>query len=235
MRLFQIKTDGLAIFKERLNKYLAIVDIVEPFQEKDVNVHIHDPGRLTEILFSGNKILIKYENKPQRKTKWDAIAGIVDNRWVLIHSNYHRNIAEALLNSRILPFTKNINSIKAEPKVDNGRLDFLLLTEKNEKIWVEVKGCTLAEGNFAIFPDAPTVRGKKHLKQLLELNKTDTAKLIILIFNSNVDYFIPNTKTDPEFSAVFYECLQQLEIYPVVLDYNIDTGYISFKKIVSVK
>ena len=234
MNLFKIRTDAVAKFKKRLNKYLAIVDIIEPFYKKDVLIHIHDPGRLSEILFHENLILLKYEKKPTRKTEWDAIAGYVNKRWVLIHSNYHRKISEAILKSNILPFSKDILDIKPEPKIGNSRLDFLLITRDNQQIWIEVKGCTLAKNNIAIFPDAPTSRGLKHLKTLIKLKQEHDAKLIILIFNPDVEFFMPNIDTDPEFSKVFYKCLQIIDIYPLVLEFSRD-GIIFFKKTIPIK
>jgi sugar fermentation stimulation protein A len=164
LNLLKINTDAIAVFKNRPNKYIAIVDIIEPFIKKNVTVHVHDPGRLSEILFLNNKLLLKHVDKPARKTEWDVIAGNINNSWVLIHSNYHRKISEIIFKKRLLPFEHYFTDIKPEIKYNHHRLDFLCTDSKNKKTWIEVKGCTLGVENKALFPDAPTIRGTEHLK-----------------------------------------------------------------------
>ena len=230
MKILNIKTDATAIFKERPNKYIAIVDVVSPFREKDVNVHVHDPGRLSEILYEGNKLLLKFVDKPTRKTKWDVIAGDINNKWVLIHSNYHRKISEKILQSNILPFTKNFETVKPEAKFKNHRLDFLCYDKNGRKTWIEVKGCTLGRDNIALFPDAPTKRGTEHLKILLQLqNKGDDAKLIILIFAPDIKCFMPNKERDENFANEFYNLSNNgISIHPLLLTFENDA--IFYKK-----
>ena len=219
-QIYRLDTEAKAIFLKRPNKYIAVVNIVEPFKEKNVLVHVHDPGRLKEILFEGNELLLKYEKKPHRKTEWDVIAGKVDNNWVLIHSGYHRKIAENIFKNKILDFSKNFTQIKAEVKYKNHRIDFLGI-KGTAKTWIEVKGCTLEKNNIALFPDAPTIRGVNHLKTLLELkNIGDNAVLLILIFAQNVKCFMPNNSTDKEFAKYFNLIIEQgVEVYPISLSF----------------
>ncbi len=235
IKLLEIKSDAEAIFKSRPNKYVAEVDIVKPFSEKCVVVHIHDPGRLSEILYPGNTLLLKNEDKPHRKTKWDVIAGKVNNDFVLIHSGYHRKIAESVFEKNILPFCENFKTIKAEVKYKNHRIDFVGTEHDNKKCWIEVKGCTLGKGQVALFPDAPTVRGANHLKILLELqNKGDNAKLVILIFAPDVEYFMPNAETDKNFSEIFkYIVKKGIDVYPLSLLY--ENNWVYFKKQIDFK
>ncbi len=229
MKLLEIKTDALALFKVRINKYLAIVDIISPLSQKNVEVHIHDPGRLGEILFPDNKLLLKYIDKQGRKTKWDVIAGLVENNFILIHSNYHRKIAEAIFENNIIFQKQHITSIKPEAKYGNSRIDFFIVLEHRKNIWLEVKGCTLVKNNIALFPDAPTKRGLKHLKSLMEIRqKGDYAKLLILIFNPSAEVFSPNGETDPEFYKLFYECNKIIDVYPITLEYK--SNFIHFVK-----
>ena len=221
MKLIEINTDAIAFFKKRINKYLGIADIVSPYKEKNVEVHIHDPGRLGEILFENNKILLKYVEKPSRKTKWDVIAGLVDENYVLIHSNYHRKIAEKILEKELLFSMSNVIKIKPEAKYNNSKIDFLLTLNNNEQIWIETKGCTLVKNNIALFPDAPTKRGVKHIKSLLEIQKgKGTSKLIILIFNHTATFFSPNKEKDTDFYNIFYKAAKEIEIYPVTLEFK---------------
>ncbi len=221
-KLFEIKSDAEAIFKKRPNKYIALVDIVAPFFEEDVLVHIHDPGRLAEILFSGNRLLLKNEDKPHRKTRWDVIAGKVNEHFVLIHSKYHRKIAEAIFKTKILPINERFNKIKAEVRYKNHRIDFVAYDNKGNECWIEVKGCTLGKDGVALFPDAPTIRGANHLKTLLKLKEIgNDAMLLILVFAPDVECFMPNFETDKNFAELFKEVLKKgIPVYPLSLIYK---------------
>jgi len=226
-RIIKLNPDAEAVFIKRNNRFLATVDIIHPFNQREVHVHIHDPGRLKEILKKGTPLLLKKARNPGRKTAWDAIAGKVDDIWVLIHSGYHRKIAEEILkNPEISLFGKRYD-IQPEPKYKNSRLDFLLKGD-DETIWIETKGCTLAVNKTALFPDAPTQRGKRHVEHLIEIkNAGKRAAVIFLVFRSDAEVFSPNWETDPEFSKALREAKEKgVEIHALKLSYN--TKEISF-------
>ncbi|MCK5559759.1 MAG: DNA/RNA nuclease SfsA [Thermoplasmata archaeon] len=234
--ILTVKHDAKGIFKERPNRFLGIVDIIKGTKNKSHSeqVHIHDPGRLRELLYPGNQILLKRASNTERKTRWDIIAARADEQWVLIHSGYHRAITENILQDKsICPFGK-LNSIKAEVPFGNSRLDFLITTMNGTKILVEVKGCTLTRDGVALFPDAPTERGTRHLETLLEAkaNGYSTA-LIVLVFRQDSICFMPNTNTDPKFASMFKTAvLSGLEVYPLMLSY--DGEMIYYEKIIPV-
>jgi len=220
--LARIPWDAQGIFKNRPNRYLGIVDIIQPTPETDVKVHIHDPGRLKELLFPGNQVLLQHKSNPQRKTRWDVIAARIDNEWVLIHSGFHRTIAnQILLNAQVSPFPSTL-TIKPEVAWEKSRLDFLLTDKTSQRIWIEVKGCTLAQNKVALFPDAPTKRGCRHLKTLMSIKASGAqAALLILIFRSDATQFRPNAATDPEFARLFYQSINQgIVVHPMVLQYS---------------
>ncbi len=219
--LIQIPPDAEAIFKTRPNRYLGIVDIISPQIQHNVMVHIHDPGRLKELLYSGNKVLLRSVPGAHRKTQWDVLAARYDTQWVLIHSGYHRQIAEQILtNPEIMPYP-DVKKYRAEVRLNDSRMDFWLALQNGKQVWVEVKGCTLSQNRLALFPDAPTKRGAKHLKTLIE-RKTDgfEAAVVILIFRTDADCFRPNQETDQDFSFLFYQAIKMgVEIHPYILSY----------------
>ena len=170
MSILEVRYDYEAIFKERPNRYLAVVDIPE-LNLKDELVHVHDPGRLKELLYTDNKVYIKKASNPNRKTSWDVLFAKKGEEKVLINSSYHRYLSEAIIkNEDINPF-KEVIDYKPEVKKLNSRFDYLLKTNI-EEIFVEVKGCSLSENNIAMFPDAPTKRGTRHVKELIELKES---------------------------------------------------------------
>lgn len=216
--IFQINHDAEGIFKDRPNRFLGIVK----FKGKLETVHIHDPGRLKELLFSGNRVLIKRASNPERKTRWDLIAARKDEQWVFIHSGFHRAITENILrNEKISPFG-NLKAIKPEIKIGHSRLDFQLITEDDAKLLVEVKGCTLTHKSIALFPDAPTTRGVRHIQTLLDARASGySTALLILIFRKDSKCFAPNEDTDPNFASIFKTALDNnVSVYPIVLSYD---------------
>ena len=214
-----------AIFLSRPNRFTAKVRI--DGMEEDQTVHVHDPGRLKEVLFPGNRVLVRKARKVGRKTAWDMIAGWVDDRWVLINSSFHRHISESILRDETLNPFGQFTSIKAEVKVGRSRLDFLIIDDEGQDLYIEVKGCSLTTNGVALFPDAPTTRGTRHVQELIDLKKKDhRSGILILILGPSASCFSPNFETDPVFSQAFVNAIEEgVEVYPVQLEL-IDHGLI---------
>ena len=225
-KLIDIPWDKEGILKSRPNRFLAIVDIdLNGDQIEGQKVHVRDPGRLKELLFPGNRVLVKHRPEPHRKTQWEIIAAW-DDYWVLVNSGYHRAISEAILsNPGISPFGA-LDSIKPEVKVGHSRLDFML-EKGGDQMGLEVKGCTLETGDVALFPDAPTERGAKHVQTLIDMKiEGKESAMMILVFRPKARCFRPNDSTDPKFTDLFWQALDMgVKIHPVRLSYEDGTIY----------
>ena len=219
--IYRIDYDKTVIFKERVTRFTVRFEFKGKEKEKGEDfAHLHDTGRLKELLVDGAELLIKKADKEERKTKWDVIAVKINNETVLINTAFHRYIAEAVFNNeKLSPFGKPLY-IKPEMKCNKSKMDFYMETEK-EKIYIETKGCTLVEDNIAKFPGAPSVRAVKHLRELMELKEEGfRAAVIILIFRRS-EIFAPEHNIDREFSETFYEAMEKaVEIYPILLKYE---------------
>ncbi|MEE4311117.1 MAG: hypothetical protein V2J62_04550 [candidate division KSB1 bacterium] len=124
LSLLQIETDAEAVFVERPNRFLGIVDMVAPEKTKNIEVHVHDPGRLTDLLYSGNRVLIRRAANPKRKTQWDLIVARHEEEWILVHAGFHRSIVSRLIESEEhSPFGK-IAGYAPEVTVGHSRLDY---------------------------------------------------------------------------------------------------------------
>ncbi len=222
IKLLDVPSDGLGIFRERVNRFLGVVDIVEPIEESGVYVHIHDPGRLPEILYPGAWVLLKRAYGKMRKTAWDVLAGKVDDEWVFMHSGYHRMIAQGIFSKGGLSPVGRVVGVKPEVKWKHSRMDFVVQREDGVQVMIEVKGCTLVEDGVALFPDAPTERGRRHMEVLMDAIKSGlSAGVLVLVFRGSARCFSPNADTDPKFAEAFYRAMERgVGIYPVVLGYD---------------
>ncbi|MGP8023319.1 MAG: DNA/RNA nuclease SfsA [Methanobacterium sp.] len=193
-------------FMERPNRFtvLFIMD------DKIENAHLRDPGRLKELLIPGISLLLrKAKNTAKRKTKYDVIAVLNEDIWVLINSGFHSDIAAELIETRLVDEFKWYNIEKREYNYGKSRLDFLL-SNNNVTMLLEVKGCTLVENGLAKFPDAPTTRGKRHLEELM-LAKSEglNAAVLFLIMREDAIEFTPNWETDPDFPATLIDAYKK--------------------------
>lgn len=232
--LIEIKHDVIGSFHRRCNRF-AIEVSVEGIQEKQY-VHLHDPGRLEELLFEGNKLKLKKADNLDRKTKWDVIAAEnpEKNNWILINSSYHRYIADSILKDNRLSPIKNISGIYNEVKYGKSRLDYKLKLIDGSDVWVETKGCTLLKEKICCFPDAPTDRGTRHLEHLIEIKKSGVRTAIFILVLVDAEIFEPNGVTDPKFAATFKKAVNaDVEVYPIKLSF--EKGIVCFKEIIPFK
>ncbi len=222
--LYPVSWDQKATFLERPNRFLATASLLKNGGSEVAEVHVRDPGRLEELLFPGNLLLLKHAAGKKRKTKWDLVAARHGEQYVLVNSGYHPGIARKFLSDpSISPFGP-LSSIRGEVKCGSSRLDFLISTPEAEKIYIEVKGCTLARNHTALFPDAPTARGRRHLEELIKVRSEGMrAAVIFLVLRKDSRSFAPNSRTDPAFAETLLRAsIAGVEIYPVLLEYSRD-------------
>ena len=197
-----------AIFKARPNRFIAEVEI----DGKIFTAHVPNTGRCRELLVEGTIVYLLPSDNPNRKTKFSLL--FVENKGALVSiysQEANKIVYEGILNGKIKELY-GYDVVQREKTVSNSRIDIYLANHKeksNEQktdCYVEVKGVTLVEENVAIFPDAPTERGRKHLEELIELKKTGHRTVaFFLIQHPNGNEFKPNWKTDPEFSKTLNE------------------------------
>jgi len=216
MRLLNLPADREGRFVERVNRFLIRVRL-SPGEW--VEVHLHDPGRLPDLLTPGRRVLLRHAAHSRRKTQWDLLAFRKKDYWCFCHSGYHRGVAEALLRGTH-PFGP-FEELRPEPGVGEGRLDFLLQGPAGE-LWLEVKGVTWARDRVGLFPDAPTLRGLRHLRLLTELLDSDRrAGLLFLVFRREVEEVRAAAEVDPAFAEALARALDKgLAARAAVLSYD---------------
>lgn len=199
------------IFKKRPNRFIAEVEV-------DGNIeiaHVPNTGRCKELLVEDTTVWLKPSDNPNRKTKFSL--HFVENRGhlVSIYSQEANSIVyDAIVNDQIKELS-GYDYHQREKTIDNSRIDIYLANEVDDccgetfledPCFVEVKGVTLVVGKEARFPDAPTERGTKHLKELIKLKKEGfRAVVFFLVQHPLGESFRPNWENDPLFSQTLNE------------------------------
>lgn len=185
----------LGKFIDRPNRFIAHVEVDGIIE----TVHVKNTGRCKELLIPGVTVVLEICDNPNRKTKYDLIA--VDKRnlgWVNIDSQAPNKVVKEWLESGESIF-KNITFLKPEYTYGKSRVDFYLECGER-KILMEVKGCTLEIDGEGYFPDAPTLRGVKHLQELEQATKDGyECYIAFVIAMPKVKEVHPNMDTHPEF------------------------------------
>lgn len=180
------------MFIDRPNRFIANCEINGESQI----CHVKNTGRCKELFVEGATVYLQKADNPNRKTLYDLIAVEKGDRLI--------NIDSQIVNGAALEYMPvlfdNIKLIKPERVYGNSRFDIYLETEK-DKIFIEVKGVTLGKDGTALFPDAPTERGVKHLKELQKAIADGYKAFVLFVIQmDNISRFEPNKETHLEFA-----------------------------------
>src|SRR6056297_3195785 len=154
-------------FIDRPNRFVANVEIDGQLQV----CHVKNTGRCKELLLPGSTVYLEKSANPNRKTAYDLVAVEKGDLLINIDSQAPNKVVLEWLKAGGL-FPENA-LIQPEIKHENSRLDFYL-EHQNRRAFIEVKGVTLEENGIAAFPDAPTLRGIRHIQHLMEIAKNST-------------------------------------------------------------
>ena len=218
------------VFLKRLNRFVVecLID------GKKQLAHLPNPGRLWELLFNGSKIILYKSNSKERNLQYTVAAVYKNSKPVLLHTSETNSVANWLLQNRLIDELKDFKVLSREKTLNHSRIDFHLSDGKKE-LFLEVKSCTLFHHKLAMFPDAITERGSKHLNELAELNSGDKmGGVLFLVHNKDVEYFLPEFHTDLKFARNFYQLKDKIKVFVYSLDWN-DSLSLDHTKIKKVK
>ena len=190
-----------ARFLRRVNRFTAFVEL----NGQEEMVHVKNTGRCKELLLEGARVFLEEADKEGRKTKYSLIAVYKGDVLVNMDSQAPNQVAaEALAEGKIKEIGE-VEFLKREVKYENSRFD-LYYQKGNQKGFIEVKGVTLEENSVAKFPDAPTERGAKHLRELIKAKQEEyEAAVLFVIQMKGIKEFRPNEERDPAFTAALRE------------------------------
>lgn len=182
------------IFRQRPNRFIA--HIVIGGQEQVC--HVKNTGRCKELLVPGTKVWCQEFDSAARKTKYDLIAVQKGSRIINMDSQASNKAAQQWLLSGSLG---QISNLRPETTHGESRFDFSF-EKDGKKCFLEVKGVTLENDGICAFPDAPTQRGTKHLRELTQAVKDGYGAYVLFVIQmADVSYLHPNDATDPAFGT----------------------------------
>lgn len=184
------------IFHSRPNRFIAHVYVKDKLEV----VHVKNTGRCRELLLPGARVILEVSDNPNRKTAYDLIAVYKDTVGLVNMDSQAPNkvVGEWLAG-------QGYTYVKPEYTYGKSRVDFYM-EKGEEKYLMEVKGCTLEIDGMGYFPDAPTERGVKHLKELAEASGQGYhCYLAFVIQMEGIKEVKPYDVTHPEFGIALEE------------------------------
>jgi len=208
MKLGGRVVDG--IFLERPNRYLARVEV----DGQEIKAHVPDPGRLPSLLIPGRRVRLTFNPGPKRKTDYSLVLVRHGKLWVSVYPAFANKVVENELAQGSLSCLNGFESFNREVKCGESRIDFELKF-LDVKAFVEVKSVSLVEGGVGKFPDAPTQRGVKHLKELVALRRKGYRAAVLFISQrSDARSITSNDQIDPLFGEWLRKAhLASVELY----------------------
>ncbi len=203
--LMKYKKIARGRFIERPNRFIARVDVLG----KTETVHVKNTGRCRELLIPGCTVYLAESDNPARKTKYDLVAveKVTDGGVLMINmdSQAPNDVADEWLRCGGL-FSAEAK-IRREVKWGDSRFDFYI-EDGDRSAFLEVKGVTLENGGVAMFPDAPTERGVKHIGELISaVGEGYEAYLLFVVQMKGVSCVRPNYATHPEFGKALRQAV----------------------------
>ena len=214
-------------FISRPNRFIAHIEV----NGKIEICHVKNTGRCKELLVPNATVFVQENNNEKRKTKFSLIGVIKEDKMINMDSQVTNKVVHEWISNGNL--FDEVTLIKPEVKYNNSRFDFYVET-KNQKAFIEVKGVTLENQGIVKFPDAPTERGVKHIKELCDcLKEGYDAYIIFVIQMKNVLHFEPNREMHKEFA----EALKEAKNYGVnilAVDCEVEADSIKIRDYVKV-
>ena len=186
-------------FLSRPNRFIAMVETEDGVH----TVHVKNTGRCRELLVPGAAVCLEKGTNPGRKTAYDLIAVWKGERLINMDAQAPNRVFGEWV--RAGGFLRSVTAVKPEYRCGDSRLDFCLETPRGPHL-VEVKGVTLEENGAARFPDAPTERGVKHIRELRRAAEAGLdATLFFVVQMEGVRSVAPNDETHPAFGEALRE------------------------------
>ena len=222
-----------ARFIERVNRFVVKAEL----QGKLVQAYLPNPGKLLELLLPGETLILTLNNaqgfKPN-KLPYLVLAVLKDGEPVLLHTHLTNRIIADLIKQERIPIYKGYEVLAFEPSFEGARFD-LLLKKDGEKVLLEVKTCTLFNDKVAMFPDAVSQRGTKHLLGLAKTKEWGyLPQCLFVVMSRKPNYFLPAFHIDLAFANAFLKVKNSVELRSIAISSDEDLRSFTFVKEVKI-
>ncbi len=200
MQLPPIRQSGKLI--KRYNRFLADITLEDG---SELTVHCPNSGSMRGCSTPGSPVILSRSDNPKRKYAWTLEMVQDHGTWIGVNTGMTNRIVREALENGIIDDFGRIESVQPEVKVsDKSRLDFLVQTDSGP-VYIEVKNCSLVQDNTAMFPDAVTVRGTKHLHELEILRKGNVRTAVLFcVQRADGSCFRPAHEIDPTYAETLH-------------------------------
>ena len=208
-----------ARFKSRPNRFLVTCE----HRGKLLSAFLPNPGRLRELLLPGSSLyVVEEEARQDRSTRFTVVGVDREGCPVMLDTHRTNGAARHLLEKRLIPGLEDGAVVRQEVAVGRSRFDFLLRDGRGE-VLLEVKSCTLFGRRVAMFPDAVTARGARHLEELAARAAEGSRTAVLFIVHwPDADTFMPDFHTDLHFARTFLRARGSVDLIPVAVRWRHD-------------
>ena len=198
-----VQKDGLVpgTLIQRYKRFLADVRLEDG---SIVTAHTTNTGSMKTCWEPGDRALLERAANPDRKLKFTWLAVERPGGWVGVETGMPNRVVAEAARRDALPGLAGLHSVRTEVKygAENSRIDVLALDEVGRQVFIEVKNTTLKDGDWALFPDAVTERGTKHLRELQAMvREGHRAAIAFFVHRADVDRFDAARAIDPAYAA----------------------------------
>ncbi len=194
-----------AIFINRPNRFIANV-VIDGKLEK---VHVKNTGRCKEILTEGTRVYLEKANNPNRKTRYSLISAYKGDLLINIDSQVPNEVVYSSIRENKIEELIDVDILKKEVNYRGSRFD-LYYEKGDEKGFIEVKGVTLEIDGLSLFPDAPTERGTRHIREIIQsVEEGYNSYIFFLVQIPEIKFFKPHEEMDKAFSHALLEAKEK--------------------------
>lgn len=213
-----------ATYIRRVNRFVVEVRLSSG---EMVLAHLANTGRMGELLVVGRKVYLELSAKESRKTKYNLLMIENENqKKIMLKATYANDIVEIWLKENLLEDFGRIFKIQREVSLGNSRFDFLLSSPEGTWI-IEVKSVNYFFPDYALFPDAPTKRGKKHIKELMTLKEEGyKVAIVFVLMGEDRDTLCFNAKSDSDFAELMTQAMAKgIDVLAYKTNFNLSYPY----------
>ncbi|MDH5201209.1 MAG: DNA/RNA nuclease SfsA [Candidatus Bathyarchaeota archaeon] len=203
----RMRFEGLlvpATFLARPNRFLGVVRV----GSREALCFIPNPGRMGELLHPDAEVYLIERGSKARRTRYDLIVVDLEGMLVSVDSRVPNVVVSEAIEAGGIPEFSGLSIERKELPFGDSRLDFQLMGDSGQLL-LEVKSCTLVRNGTAIFPDAPTARGTRHLRSLVDGLSMGRSAVFFLIQRPDAVSLRPNDLTDPVFGLNLREAFKK--------------------------